>query len=176
MTDSDHCSGRRFDPVPVTVAVMSEQVSVTREINAPADQVWGMVSDVTRMGEWSPENEGATWLGGATGAEPGARFRGTNSRGKKKWKTNATIVDVEPGRLFSFRVTATALKVAEWRYAFEPTATGCRVTETWVDQRGRIVKALGKPVSGVADRAAHNRAGMEQTLDRLAAVAESSSG
>ncbi len=152
---------------------MSEQVSVTREIKAPADQVWAMVSDVTRMGEWSPETVGATWLGGATGPTPGARFRGTNRRGKKSWKTNATVVEAEPGRLFSFRISASGLKVAEWRYAFEPTATGCRVTETWIDQRGRIVKTLGKPVSGVADRATHNRAGMEETLDRLAKAAES---
>jgi uncharacterized protein YndB with AHSA1/START domain len=154
---------------------VTEQVSVTREIDAPAEQVWGMVSDVTRMGEWSPENEGATWLRGATGPKPGARFRGTNRNGKKKWNTVATVVDAEPGRRFSFRVTAAGLRVAEWRYTFEPTATGCRVTETWIDQRGRIAKTLGKPVSGVADRATHNRAGMEQTLERLAAVAESSS-
>jgi uncharacterized protein YndB with AHSA1/START domain len=152
---------------------MNEQVSVTREIGAPAERVWSMVSDVTRMGEWSPENEGAEWLRGATGPQRGATFRGTNRNGKKKWKTVATIVEVEPGRVFSFRVTAAAgLKVAEWRYAFEPTATGCRVTETWVDQRGVIVKTLGKPVSGVGDRASHNRAGMEQTLERLASAAE----
>lgn len=153
---------------------MSEPVSATREIGAPATQVWAMVSDVTRMGEWSPETESATWLRGATGPQPGARFRGTNRHGKKKWSTVATIVDAEPGRLFSFRVSAAGFKVAEWRYAFEQTATGCRVTETWIDQRGRVATALGKPVSGVEDRASHNRAGMEQTLERLKAVAESS--
>lgn len=131
-----------------------------------------MVADVTRMNQWSPENDSAKWLRGATGPESGARFRGTNRNGKKKWSTIATIVAAEPGRLFSFRVTAGGLKVSEWRYAFEPTATGCRVTETWVDQRGRIVTTLGKPISGVADRAAHNRAGMEQTLERLKAAAE----
>ena len=49
------------------------------------------------------------------------------------------------------------------------------MTETFVDERGRIAKALGKPVTGVGDRAAHNRAGMEQTLDRLKAAAESTS-
>ena len=154
---------------------MTEQVSVTREIAAPAEQVWAMVSDVTRMGEWSPENVGGTWLGGATGPKPGAKFRGTNRSGKKKWNTVGAVVDADPGRRFSFRVTAAGLKVAEWIYTFEPTATGCRVTETWIDQRGNIAKALGKPVSGVADRASHNRAGMEQTLKRLAAVAEESS-
>lgn len=152
---------------------MAEQLSVTSEIGASANQVWAMVSDVTRMGEWSPENEAAKWLRGATGPQPGAKFRGTNRHGKKKWDTVGTIVDADPGHLFSFRVTAVGLKVAEWRYAFEPTATGCRVTETWIDQRGPIAKTLGKPVSGVADRAAHNRAGMEETLGRLKVAAES---
>jgi uncharacterized protein YndB with AHSA1/START domain len=152
---------------------MTDQVTVTREIAAPAEKVWAMVSDVTRMGEWSPENEAAAWLGGATGPKPGARFRGTNRNGKKKWDTVATIVDAEPGRLFTFRVTAAGFKVAEWRYEFEPTETGCRLTEIWIDQRGRIAKSLGKPVSGVGDRATHNRRGMEQTLESLKAAAES---
>lgn len=151
---------------------MTEPVSVTTEILAPAELVWTMVADVARMGEWSPENVGATWLRGATGPKPGASFRGRNRHGKKTWTTVGTIVDAEPGRLLTFRVTAGALKVAEWRYAFETIATGCRVTETWTDQRGRIVKALGKSVSGVGDRAAHNRATMEQTLARLKSAAE----
>jgi len=152
---------------------MADQVSVTREIGVPVEQVWAMVSDLTRMGEWSPENAGATWLHGATGAQPGAKFRGTNRNGNKKWDTLATIIDVQPSRLLSFRVTAAGLKVAEWRYEFESTPTGCRITETWIDQWGRIAKALGKPVSGVGDRAAHNRAGMVQTLERLKTAAES---
>jgi uncharacterized protein YndB with AHSA1/START domain len=152
---------------------MAEPLSVTREIHAPAEQVWAMVSDVTRMGEWSPETEGAEWLGDASGPAPGAKFRGSNRNGKKQWKTVATVVDAEPGRRFSFRVAAGPMKVAEWGYTFEPTAAGCRVTETWTDQRGRIATTLGKPVSGVADRVAHNQAGMVQTLERLAAAAES---
>jgi uncharacterized protein YndB with AHSA1/START domain len=151
----------------------TEQVNVTREVSAPAAQVWVMVSDVTRMGEWSPENEGGTWLGGATGPQPGAKFRATNRIGKRKWKTVATVVDAEPGRRFSFRVAAAGLDVAEWSYALEPTATGCQVTETWVDRRAGFFKPVARQVTGVADRASHNRAGMEQTLERLAEVAES---
>jgi uncharacterized protein YndB with AHSA1/START domain len=154
---------------------MVEQVSVTQEISAPSDTVWAMVSDMTRMGEWSPENEGATWLRGASGPKPGAKFLGRNHNGKKKWKSVGTIVDAEPGRLLSFRTAAMGLKVSEWRYAFETTPSGCRVTETWIDQRGPIVKALGKSVTGIADRAAHNRVTMEKTLERLKSAAESSS-
>src|SRR3954468_6506548 len=50
-------------------------VSVSRDVPAPAERVWEMVSDLPRMGEWSPENEGGEWIGGATAAAPGAKFR-----------------------------------------------------------------------------------------------------
>ncbi len=112
-----------------------------------------MVSDLTRMGEWSPESEGATWRRGATGPEVGAKFRGANRNGKKRWRTTGRIVESQPGSLFVFRTTAGGLPIAEWRYEFEATTGGCQVTETWIDRRGRIATALGKPVSGVADRA-----------------------
>jgi uncharacterized protein YndB with AHSA1/START domain len=154
---------------------MADQVEVSQEINAPAEEVWAMVSDLTRMGEWSPENEGATWLHGATGPRVGAKFRGVNRNGKKRWKTAGRIVESQPGRLFVFRIAVARLPIAEWRYAFETTGNGCRVTETWIDQRGRIATTLGKPVSGVADRATHNRATMERTLVCLKAAAEPSS-
>jgi hypothetical protein len=132
-----------------------------------------MVADITRMGEWSPEAVGAVWLRGATGSAPGATFRGTNRHGKKKWQTLGTIVDADPGRLISFRITVAGFKVAEWRYAFESTPDGCRVTETWIDQRNRMAKTLGGPISGVTERASHNRGTMETTLERLKAAAES---
>ncbi len=151
---------------------MAETVSVSREIGAPADSVWAMVSDVTRMGEWSPETTNAEWVKGATAPVVGARFKGTNQGGGKTWSTGATVTSADPGRRFSFLVAVGMLKVAEWSYDFEPTDAGCRVTETWADRRNGLTKALGKPLTGVADRAEHNRAGMEQTLERLAAAAE----
>jgi len=79
---------------------------------------------------------------------------------------------VEPGRVLSFRVTALGMKVARWSYRIDATDDGCRVTESWLDERNALVKAMGKPVSGVSDRVAHNRAGMEQTLANLKAAAE----
>jgi uncharacterized protein YndB with AHSA1/START domain len=151
---------------------MPEHVSVTAEIAAPPEVVYAMVADLTRMGEWSPENTGATWLGGATGAVPGARFRSKNSAGRKEWSTKGTVVEAVPGRLLSFRVTAVGSKVARWSYRFEPSDGGCTVTESWDDERNAFVKFMGRPVSGVADRATHNRAGMEATLRNLKAAAE----
>jgi hypothetical protein len=62
--------------------------------------------------------------------------------------------------------------VATWRYTFEPVGSGTKVTEEWYDTRGSVARAMGKPASGVADRASHNRASMEQTLANLKAAAE----
>jgi len=72
------CLTLRIDDLGRYVAAMAEQVSVTREIGASAERVWAMVSDVTRMGEWSPENEGGVWLGGRDG--PAARREVLGSR------------------------------------------------------------------------------------------------
>lgn len=152
---------------------MGDSIEVSRDVGASAGTVWEMVADITRMGEWSPETVGAKWSKGATGPAPGASFRGTNRAGKKSWSTTATVVDADPGRRFSFRVVFGPFKVAEWAYDFEPTATGCRVTESWHDQRVGFFKPIARMGTGVADRAARNRATMETTLERLAAAAES---
>ena len=151
---------------------MADELQVTAEIRAPAERVWSMVADLPRMSEWSPENEKVEWRKGASTAAPGATFAGRNRYGSKSWSTSGSVVEVEPGRLLSFRVTAVGMKVALWSYRFEPTDDGCRVTESWVDERNALVKARGKPVSGVSDRMAHNRAGMVQTLANLKKAAE----
>ncbi len=151
---------------------MSDPLSVSREISAPASTVYAMIADLTRMGEWSPENQGATWLDGATVAKVGAKFQGANQNGSKKWKTVGQVTAAEPDRLFEFRINVGPMKVADWRYEIESVDTGCRVTESFIDLRGGIIRFLGGQATGVKDRAAHNRAGMEKTLDNLKAAAE----
>ena len=148
-------------------------LTVHRDVAAPAETVWSLVSDVTRMGEWSPEATGATWKT-ASGPSVGARFTGKNRIGRRSWSTSCKVVECDPGRRFAFEVTSGPLGVATWRYRIEPTDGGCRVEESWTDDRGTIVRALGRLVTGVADRADHNRAGMEQTLAALARAAEAS--
>jgi uncharacterized protein YndB with AHSA1/START domain len=152
---------------------MADEVSVEREIKAPPDELWLMIADVTRMGDWSPETERCVWLGGATGPAEGSRFKGQNRQGWRRWSTSNTVTAAEPGRHFRFETRSGVLPIATWDYRVEPTPGGCRVTETWTDQRGGLIKTVGRIISGVADRAEHNRANMEATLDRLAAAAES---
>ena len=79
------------------------QREVSLEVAAPARLLWELVSDVTRMGEWSPESTGAQWRSGTPGAV-GATFRGANRRGRATWSTICQVVASEPGRVFAFAV------------------------------------------------------------------------
>jgi len=151
---------------------MNDPVSVSRSIAAPPDKVWAMLSDLPRMGDWSPENNGGSWVKGATGPALGARFKGTNRNAKKRWSTDVKVTTCEPCTGFAFDVTAVGLPVATWAYTIEPSAEGCLVTETWTDNRGFIARSLGGVVTGVSDRASHNLATMEATLAALAVAAE----
>ena len=151
---------------------MADGVSVEREVAAPAERVWALVSDITQVGRWSPETASCEWIGGAAGPAVGTRFKGRNEIGSKRWSTVCTVTDAEPGSRFAFEVKAGPLKVARWEYRIEPAGAGCRVTETWTDQRGKLIGVLGKAKTGVDDRVAHNRAGMAETLERLADAAE----
>jgi len=147
-------------------------VSVERDIAASPESVWSLISDITRMGEWSPEARGGEWTKGATAPAVGARFKGRNALGKRSWSTDCRITECEPGSRFAFAVHTGPLAVSDWAYTITPTATGCHVVESWTDTRGAIIRGLGRLVTGVADRASHNRDGMNQTLAALAAAAE----
>jgi uncharacterized protein YndB with AHSA1/START domain len=149
---------------------MSHDLEVTRVLPGTPEQVYALVSDLPRMGEWSPENTGGTWTKGATGPAVGAKFKGTNAKGKVKWSTDVTVTKAEPGREFAFDVTAAGMGVAGWGFLLEPAEGGTKVTQYWDDHRNPVAKKITGWVLSVPDRNAHNRASMEQTLERMAAV------
>ena len=152
---------------------MGNPVSVTRDISASPEKVWGLIVDLPRMGEWSPENKGGAWAKGVTGPALGATFKGRNKNGKKSWSTKVEINAFNAPKKFSFGLMVSGKNWCDWIYEIEPTATGCRVTHSWDDHRASWADFLGKLVSGVSNRATHNRANMEITLDKLAAAAVS---
>jgi len=121
-------------------------VSVTKEIAATPERVWALVTDLPRMGEWSPENRGGEWIKGATGAAVGAQFKGKNQNGKKNWSAEVTINEMDAPR----------------------------ITHSWIDRRGWFSTWLGGKLSDVADRSVHNLKNMTATLDAIAVAATSS--
>lgn len=146
-------------------------VSVTNLIEAPADVVYDLVSDITRMGHYSPENTGGAWLDGATGPAVGARFKGTNKLGFLKWATKPTVTIADRGRRFAFQVPGPGGPL--WTYEFESVATGTRVTESMHQDRPSLalIRFMQRR-AGVTDRAEHLRRAMTQTLLQIAVVAE----
>jgi uncharacterized protein YndB with AHSA1/START domain len=146
--------------------------SVTVHISAPPERVWELVSDVTRIGEFSPETFEAEWTGGATGPEAGARFRGhvkRNGVGPVYW-TSCTVTACEPGSEFAFGVGPSGRPLNTWRYRLEPAGGGTDVTESFELTGLRWLK-LYWTVLGWA-RGRTNCDGMRTTLERMKAATE----
>jgi uncharacterized protein YndB with AHSA1/START domain len=152
--------------------------SVSVHMDAPPEVVYELVADVTRMPEFSSEIRRCTWLDGATGPAVGARFAAVNKvqRGPA-WTNKPVVTVVEPGRSFSFARTEKLGGTVEWTYRFEPDRDGTRVTESYEVTRpiGHIGWFVIGGLFGRKDRRSDLRTGMEQTLDRMRAVAERAS-
>ena len=154
---------------------MKDAIEVERTIAATPRRIYDLVTDLTRMGEWSPENTGGRWVGGATRAAVGARFRGRNQIGWRRWRTTVKVTEAKPGEAFVFDVTAGPWAVAEWGFRLRPadeSGASTVVTQTYRDKRSGLVRIIGTAATGVRDRTTHNRSAMAQTLAGLAAVAE----
>src|SRR5258708_4255066 len=105
--------------------------SVTVHMAAPPEKIWDLVSDVTKIGRYSPETFEGEWLDGAAGPAVGAKFRGhvkRNGRGPTYW-TTCTVLAAEPGREFAFAVGPSRLNT--WRYVIDPAGDGADVTESF---------------------------------------------
>ena len=147
-------------------------VSVSRDIAADAGVLYDLVADVTRMGEWSPENTACTYKEGFDGPVVGAEWLGDNVHGEFEWQTEGRVTEAERGEVFAFDAKVGDFVFAKWRYEFEAIDGGTRVTERALDLRPEKVKSMSLQMSGVDDRDARNRETMEATLAALAAAAE----
>ena len=142
-------------------------------VAAPADLVYDLVADLPRMGEWSPECERVTWLGGARCAAEGAHFLGHNRAGWVRWMTQGEVVTAEPGRRLAFEITVGPLKIARWEYVIIPDDADqscCTVVEEWTDRRPLWYRAPVDRVTG--SRMKINHRGIIQTLANLSRTAE----
>ncbi len=154
------------------MSFQGETVSVSRTISAPAAKAWALVTDLPRMGEWSPENRGGKWIK-ASGPGLGVAFKGLNKNGKRSWSTKVVLTEWEPERRFAFDLVVFGHVMCTWGYEVEDRGSSCEVRHFWTDKRNAFDRKLGRVVSGVADRASYNRKNMEVTLENLAKSAES---
>jgi hypothetical protein len=95
-------------------------------VDAPPERVWPLVSDITRYGEWSPENQGGRWAKGTGAPGVGAQFSGSNKHGKLRWTTKCTVIEYEKNARFAFSVAESR---THWGFRLEPAAGGTRLVQ-----------------------------------------------
>ena len=146
----------------------------TTHINASPEALYDLVSDVRRMGEWSPECRSCNWIDGATGPAVGARFKGSNARGPARWSTRPRVEVADPGREFAFTIEFGGREQTKWSYRFEPAAGGTTVTESFemMADMPKMFMVIERVFMGIKDRKADLERNMAETLERLKTVAE----
>ncbi len=149
-------------------------VEVSQLIEAPPDRVWRLVGDPVAMGGIAAECETVEWVGSPAAPGIGARFRGRNRSGWRRWTTTCTIVRYQPPTEIAWDAAFGLLPIARWSYRLEPIDGGRRteVEERFDDHRGAVLHATSPLVRGTRDTEGLNRANMETTLARLAQWAE----
>lgn len=111
------------DASAADLPTFSDSVVIAR----PPGDLYEMVSDVTRMGAWSPVCRSCWWDEGHS-AYVGAWFNGRNEEGDRSWETRSEVVVADPGREFAFVVGGSYVR---WGYTFTPVDGGTEVTESW---------------------------------------------
>lgn len=146
-------------------------IEQTIEVAAPVAKVWGLVSDLPRLSQWSPQVVRTVPLGrGAIGQ--GTRLVNLNRKGLLVWPSQSKVVRFEPEREIAFRVFENH---AVWSFTLEATDTGTRIVQRRELPEGltalsaRFTDLL---LGGQAGFTADLREGMRLTLERIKAEAE----
>ena len=141
-------------------------------MDATTAEVWDLVSDITRIGEFSPETFEAKWRHGYDGPEVGAKFKGhvkRNGVGPIYWSP-CTVTACEPERVFEFSVGTEDVAVNNWGYRLQAQNGGTLVTEYFRLEPALPMRIYWTTLGFLRGRT--NEKGMRTTLERMKAVVE----
>lgn len=148
---------------------MSYALEDSITVVATPEQVYALVSDVTRTGEWSVQTERAAWDGQERGV--GATFTGHNRTAEREWTTVSTVVAADPGREFAWTVGPGR---ARWGYRMQGTEGGTLLTlftATTETTEAYFAERFGDAAAEqLAVRQEAARDGIPVTLARIAAL------
>jgi uncharacterized protein YndB with AHSA1/START domain len=148
-------------PLPITTSL---------DIDADPEHVWGVVGDLTRMPEWSPELRRLVVLGRKP-VRVGTTLLGVNRRGWAIWPTTSKVTRLEPGRAVAWRTRESG---ATWTYELEPTTVGTRLTgRRDLDSFTIGTTLLGPAIGGAEGHDRELEQGIRITLGRIKAAVES---
>jgi len=142
-------------------------------VACPPEALYDMISDVTRMGEWSPFCRACWWDEGG-GPRAGAWFTGRNETPERTWETRSQVKTADRGREFTFEVGGAWIR---WSYTFAPVDGGTELTETWTflpPGIARFHERYGDEAQAqIEDRTAAAHSGIPETLAAIKKAAES---
>lgn len=140
------------------------------DIDAPVAKVWSLISDLSRMPQWSPQCRLMKALGPVRQGTTTINF---NRRGRMFWPTTSTVTEVIPEKKLAFRIP---INRTIWSYELEPTETGTRLVETRHAENGTTAfsnMSVNALMGGVPSFERELVEGMNATLSRIKAAAES---
>jgi Polyketide cyclase / dehydrase and lipid transport len=140
------------------------------------EDLYDLVADVTRMGEWSPVCRACWWDEGG-GPSVGAQFTGRNEVPERTWETRSEVVAADRGREFAWVVAEPPTR-ARWGYTFEAVDGGTKLTESWeLPAEGAAFfeqRFGGDAAAQIAMRSEAARQGIPATLEAIKRTAEAS--
>jgi nitroreductase len=192
-----------FDQWGFTTSTVPEQqrthpgegrgVSLDVDVQAPAERLWQLVSDITLPSRFSSEAAGATWDENQQPG-PGARFHGSNAcedaghpainqlmEGRLSWTTPCQVERWDPPHEFSYSVGEAESPSARWAFRLQPLLGGStRVTHSMLVGPGistgtaLVAQRIPEQIESIyAGRLRCIRTNMAATLAGIKALAES---
>lgn len=142
-------------------------------VDADPEVVWDVVADITRQDRWSSEATRCEWLAPETAAARGARFRGHNRRGFRRWTRTNEILVVEPGRMLVWQTLPSRLypDSTEWRVELQDEGSHTVVTESY--RITRLARAMEIFLYWFNPTHRDRQGDLELDLSRLKAFVES---
>lgn len=153
-------------------SIRHHQEAVT--VDASAESVYDVVSDITRTGEWSPVCTSCWWDDETDAGQVGAWFTGRNELPNRTWETRSQVVVAERGREFAWVVGG---RFVRWAFVLTPAERGTTLTESWEFLPGGIAmfeeKYGAQAPAQIADRTQQALDGIPKTLAAVKRIIES---
>jgi hypothetical protein len=154
------------------ISIRQHQESVT--VQASAETLYDLVSDITRTGEWSPVCTSCWWDDEDSAGQVGAWFTGRNEVPHRTWETRSQVVAAERGREFAWVVGGSFVR---WGFTLTPADNGTTLTESWEFLPAGIAMFEEKFGDGasvqITDRTQQALDGIPKTLAAVKRIAES---
>ena len=144
-------------------------------VQATPEELYDLVSDIARTGEWSPICSACWWDDLSEAGQVGAWFTGHNELPERTWETRSQVVAADRGREFAWIVGGSYVR---WGFTFDPDGAATKLTESWEFLPGGIAmfqeKYGDRAPAEIDERTRQAYDGIPRTLSAIKQIAESS--